>query len=107
MNLSTLLVIIIVGSASAYFLGYTRSQQIAKPIGGVRNLATLPSYYASMVGLWALIPALILVVLWSVLDGSVISSLVKSSLPDEVKQLSAENLSLVMSQVQNVASGIG
>ncbi len=107
MNLSTLLLIIILGSAVAYFAGYTRSQQIAKPIGGVRNLATLPTYYASMVSLWALIPALLVVFFWSVLDGSIISSLVKSSLPSEAKQLSDENLSLLMSQVGNVASGIG
>lgn len=107
MNLSTLLVIILAGSACAYFMGYTRSQQIAKPIGGVRNLATLPSYYASMVSLWALIPALMVVLLWSVLDGSIISSLVKSTLPEEAKQLSQENLGLLLSQVQNVAGGIG
>ncbi len=107
MNLSTLLLIILAGSAVAYFIGYTRSQQIAKPIGGVRYLATLPSYYASMMSLWALIPALILMFFWSVLDGSVITSLVKSSLPTEAKQLSDENLGLLMSQVSNVASGIG
>jgi len=107
MNLSTLLVIILAGSASAYFVGYMRSQQIARPIGGVRNLATLPSYYASMVSLWALIPALFVVLLWSVLDGSIISSLVKSTLPEEAKQLNPENLGLLLSQVRNVASGIG
>jgi len=107
MSLSTLLLIILAGSAAAYFIGYTRSQQIAKPIGGVRHLATLPTYYASMMSLWALIPALILVFLWSVLDGSIIESLVKSSLPQEAKQLSNENLGLLMSQVSNVASGIG
>jgi phosphate transport system permease protein len=107
MNLSTLLLIILAGSAVAYFIGYTRSQQIAKPIGGVRHLATLPTYYASMMTLWALIPALLLVFFWSVLDGSIIESLVKSSLPQEAKRLSDENLGLIMSQVSNVASGIG
>ena len=107
MNISTLLLIIVAGSACAYFIGYTRSQQIAKPLGGVRHLATLPSYYASMMSLWALIPAIIVIVLWSVLDGSIISSLVKSTLPAEAKQLSSENLSLLMSQVSNVVSGIG
>jgi len=60
-----------------------------------------------MVGLWALIPALILILLWSVIDGSVIDSLVKSSLPSEAKQLNDENLSLVLSQVRNVVAGIG
>jgi len=107
MPLSTLLIIIIAGSACAYFIGYTRSQQIAKPLGGVRHLKALPTYYASMVGLWALIPALILILLWSVIDGSVIDSLVKSSLPSEAKQLNDENLSLVLSQVRNVVAGIG
>jgi phosphate transport system permease protein len=107
MNLSTLLLIILAGSAVAYFIGYTRSQQIAKPIGGVRHLATLPTYYASMMTLWALIPALLLVFFWSVLDGSIIDSLVKSSFPEEAKQFSEENIGLLMSQVSNVASGIG
>ena len=107
MNLSTLLIIILAGTAGAYFLGYTRSQQIAKPVGGVRNLATLPSYYASMMSLWALIPALLVLVLWSVLDGAIISSLVKSSLPEEAKQLNPESLGLILSQVENVAAGIG
>ena len=107
MNISTLLLIILAGSACAYFIGYTRSQQIAKPLGGVRHLATLPSYYASLMSLWALIPAIIVVALWSVLDSSIISSLVKSTLPVEAKQLSSESLGLLMSQVGNVAAGIG
>lgn len=107
MNISTLLLIILAGSACAYFIGYTRSQQIAKPLGGVRHLATLPSYYASLMSLWALIPAVIVIALWSVLDGSIISSLVKSTLPIEAKQLSTESLGLLMSQVGNVADGIG
>lgn len=107
MNISTLLLIILAGSACAYFIGLTRSQQIAKPLGGVRHLATLPSYYASMMALWALIPAMVVIALWSVLDSSIISSLVKSSLPTEAKQLSSESLGLLMSQVNNVAAGIG
>lgn len=107
MSVSTLLLIIIAGAACAYFIGHIRSQQIAKPVGGVRNLAALPTYYASMMSLWALIPAIILIVLWSVLDGAIINSLVKSSLPTETKQLSDENLGLIMSQVGNVSLGIG
>lgn len=107
MSLSTLLLIVIAGAACAYFIGLTRSQQIAKPAGGVRNLAALPTYYASMMALWALIPAIALILLWSILDGAIIESIVKGSLPAETKQLSDENLGLVMSQVGNVAVGIG
>ena len=107
MNLSTLIVIVLLGTAVAYFFGYTQSIRIAKPVGGVRNLAALPSYYASMVGLAALIPALMMVVLWSVLDGAVIESLVKSSLPEEAKILSASESGLILNQISNVADGIG
>ena len=107
MSLSTLLLIVIAGSVAAYFIGLNRSQKIAKPIGGVRNLAALPTYYASLMSLWALIPAILVILLWSVLDGAIIESLVKGTLPAETKQLDDENLGLVMSQVSNVASGIG
>ena len=60
-----------------------------------------------MVSLWALIPALFVVALWMVVDGAIISSLVKSALPEETKQLSQQSLGLVLNQVQNVAAGIG
>ncbi|GAA6138878.1 phosphate ABC transporter permease subunit PstC [Arenicella sp. 4NH20-0111] len=107
MSLSTLLIVVLAGAASAYFLGRTRSHQIAKPVGGVRNLAALPNYYASLMGLWALLPALLLIGLWSVFDGAIIDSLVQASLPNDAKQLSKEDLGLVMSQVSNAAQGIG
>lgn len=107
MTLSTLMLVVLCGVAAAYFFGYTRSFKIAQPIGGVRNLATLPSYYASMVSLWALIPALMIIALWSALDGAIIESLVMSSLPEEAKHLPDANLGLVLSQVTNVAEGIG
>lgn len=106
MSLSTLLIIVMAGAIAAYMLGRTRSQQIAKPIGGVRNLAALPSYYASMMGLWALLPALLIIVVWSVFDSAIIDSLVRASLPEDAKKLSPENFSLIMSQVTNAANGI-
>lgn len=106
MSLSTLLIIVLAGAAAAYFLGRTRSHQIAKPVGGIRNLAALPNYYASLMGLWALLPALFLIAAWSVFDGAIIESLVQASLPSEAKQLSKEDLGLVMSQVSNAAQGI-
>ncbi|MEO0369078.1 MAG: phosphate ABC transporter permease subunit PstC [Pseudomonadota bacterium] len=107
MSLSTLLLIILLGTICAWFLGNQRSYQIAKPVGGVRNLATLPSYYASLMSIWALVPALLLVFLWTVLDGSIIAALVRSELPAEAKQLDGANLGLIMSQVSNVANGVG
>lgn len=107
MSISTLLIIILAGAVGAYFVGYIRSQQIAKPLGGVRKLAALPSYYATSMSLWALIPALLLVILWTVLDGAIIDSLVRSELPAEAKQLDDKSQGLLMSQVVGAANGMG
>jgi len=106
MPISTLLLIILLGTVTAYFAGRTKSHQLAKPIGGVRHLATLPSYYASLVSLWAFIPAISVVLMWTVFDGPIIESLVKSVLPAETKKLVSQELGLVINQVQNVATGI-
>lgn len=107
MSFSTLLLVILLGTIAAYFLGDARSRQVAKPQGGVRHLAALPSYYASMVSLWAVIPALAVVLFWSVFDGPIIESITRGVLPEETKSLPSEELGLVMSQVHNVANGVG
>ena len=107
MSLSSLLLFVLVSTALAYFLGYSRSQSVAKPIGGVRNLTALPNYYATMTALWALIPAMVFILLWTILQGAVIESLVKTSLPLEAKQLSSQDLGLLISQVKAVAGGMG
>ena len=102
--LINLLLIILLATAAAYILGRTRSHQVAKPLGGVRHLATLPNYYASMVGLWAFIPSILVVLCWSLFDGLIIDSLVKSVLPQEAKSLPAQELALILTQVSNAAS---
>ncbi len=107
MTLTSLFLAVILGTVAAYFIGQNRSFAVAKPIGGVRNLATLPSYYATLMSLWALLPALLLVFLWLVLDGSIIEALVRSELPAEAKQLDAANLGLLLNQIGNLADGVG
>ena len=107
MSLTTLLLIIVLGAVASYYLGLLRSRKIAKPLGGVRNLAALPSYYASLVSLWAIIPAVFVLVIWLVMDGVIIISMVKSVLPEAIKLQSSENIGLVINRIQNVADGIG
>ncbi|MDG1905262.1 MAG: phosphate ABC transporter permease subunit PstC [Arenicella sp.] len=107
MTLSTLFIAVLMGAVVSYYIGRGRSHSIAKPVGGVRNLATLPSYYATLMSLWALLPALLLVFLWLVMDGSIISGLVRSELPLEAKQLNPDSLGLLMNQIGNLAEGVG
>ena len=107
MSLSILLLLILLSAAAAYFLGLLRSRQIAKPIGGVKNLASLPSYYATLVSLWAIIPSLFVLLLWVVFDGAIIDSMARAALPVSVKEQSEQNVGLALNQVKNLAAGIG
>lgn len=106
MTLPTLILVVLGATAVACFIGYARSFNIARPIGGVRNLAALPGYYAAMVSLWALIPASLLILFWVLLDGAIIESLVTSYLPEEAKYLPADQLGLVLNQVKSIAQGV-
>ena len=107
MPLTTLLLIVVLGTVAAYFLGLTRSRAIAKPLGGVRNLATLPSYYATSVSMWVFIPAIFLLFIWITMDGMIIDNIVRGVLPEAVKQRTPEQVDLALNQVKNVASNIG
>ena len=107
MSLTTLLLIVMLGAVAAYYIGLLRSRKIAKPIGGVRNLAALPTYYATLVSLWALIPAVFVLVIWLVMDGVVINSMVHSALPEAIKSQPSANIGLILTQIQNLADGIG
>ncbi len=107
MSLTTLLLIVLLGTVAAYYLGLLRSRKIAKPLGGVRNLAALPTYYATLVSLWAVIPAVFVLAIWLIMDGVIIDSMVHAALPEATKLLPSENIGLILSQIQNLADGIG
>ncbi len=105
MDLSTLFLIIIALAFGAYFLGFSRSYQIARPLGGISKLPALPTYYGFLMAIWALVPALLVLAIWLLLDDIIIRNLVVAELPQAVQALSSEKLSLVVNNIQNVASG--
>ena len=107
MTTTTLLIVILLGTGLAYWCGLARSHAVAKPAGGIRYLASLPSYYASLTSLWALMPSLLMVFLWVTLDGSIINALVQAEFPAEAKTLDAASIGLIMNQLQNIAAGVG
>ncbi|MEX0616169.1 MAG: phosphate ABC transporter permease family protein, partial [Methylophaga sp.] len=90
---------------TAYVLGYFRSKALARPLGGIRHLKSLPGYYAVRAAMWCGIPALLVLVLWAAFENQVIQMLVIGSLPSEMIPGSIGEASLLMSQISNVASG--
>lgn len=104
MRYITFILFVIIFAAAGFYLGRGRS---LKSVGGeTRNLHSLPGYYGLYVALWCGIPALIVLILWTFFQSSVITSVVVSDLPPEVRTLPQEQLSLVINDVRNLADGI-
>ncbi len=105
MQTANLLPLILVFAVVAYGLAYMRSQTVAAPLGGIRNLKALPFYYAARAALWCAIPALIVLAAWVGFESKVIQGIVIASLPQDVWPESAGQASLILSQISNVAAG--
>jgi phosphate transport system permease protein len=96
------LLIVIGMSLLAFFVG--RRQAYAIAAGGA--LHSRPVYHGAFVAIWVGLPALILLLLWVALQGTVIDRLLIGTLPSEMTEnASPAQISLYLSEIKNVASG--
>lgn len=102
----SLIVIVLLGlMALAYHFGRQRALGSVGGTQSIRHLHSLPSYYGAYVMLWVALPALLVLLLWSVFQESVITSLVVDGLPAETRALPEAQLGLLINDVRNLASG--
>lgn len=103
MDKSNLLLLLLVLSSFAYYLGRKRS---VSTVGGrIRELHSLPSYYGFYVAMWCGIPALLLLCAWLMGEDAILSHLVIAGLPEELQRQSPDHLSLVMNDIRNAVAG--
>jgi phosphate transport system permease protein len=105
MQTLTLFVAIILIASLAYFVGRKRSVSLVANSGGIRSLNSLPYYYGILVSLWCGIPAILLVIGWSLFDGGIIRALIIEQLPAHILAQSEANMSLLISNIENIAAG--
>ncbi|MDH4046709.1 MAG: phosphate ABC transporter permease subunit PstC [Gammaproteobacteria bacterium] len=102
----TTLVLILAGMATAaFYLGRSRSLEIAGGPSGISNLHSLPGYYGYYVAIWCLLPALALLFLWLVAEPRVIVALLIKSLPQAQQSLQIGELDLLVNNIRNLAAG--
>ncbi|MGQ9659925.1 MAG: phosphate ABC transporter permease subunit PstC [Thermochromatium sp.] len=101
-----LMLVVLTVMAGAYQLGRQRAIATAGGRDQVKYLHSLPAYYGLYAALWAGIPALLLMGLWSGFQDQIIIHLVAAGLPPEVLEgLSSGRISLVLSDIRNLATG--
>lgn len=96
---------ILLCAITAYFIGTSRANALARDLGGVKQLHSLPTHYGVLTAISCAIPALIVFAGWSFFEDQVISSLVVKALPQELLQQSQNELSLVLNEIKNIAVG--
>jgi phosphate transport system permease protein len=98
-----LILLLLLLTGFSYYLGRNRSLAVAG--GHIRNLHSLPSYYGLFTALWCIVPALIVVTVWIVLQPIIVTQLVIAGLPPDVQALPPDNLHLIVNNIKNLAYG--
>jgi phosphate transport system permease protein len=99
-----LLIILLALSSAFYFVGRRRAFSVAGE-KGARTLHSRPTYYGALTALWCAIPAIAVFCLWQMFESTIITSLVISDLPEQIRQLPPDRLGLVINDIRNLVSG--
>jgi phosphate transport system permease protein len=103
MPLLWIIVIVLLLGAAGFVMG--RQRAVASAGGDARILHSLPNYYGTNVMIMAVVPALMVMAVWMVIQPMVIESRVTGTISEAAIE-EAGNRSLVMSDVRRVADGL-
>ena len=103
MPITLLIAVLLVLSVIGYYLG--RSRSVAVVGGSAQNLHSLPSYHGAYVALWCGLPSLLIVLAWLVFEPIVAQWFLLANLPPESKTLGPDQLSLLVTDIKNLAQG--
>lgn len=104
MQTTLLLAVILVLSVVGYALG--RGRAVAVAGGRLSRLHSIPSYHGFFVALWAGLPALLLLIVWTTFEGSGVMALVLARLPDGMLQGDPSVRALIQTDILNLARGV-
>ncbi|WNJ99837.1 phosphate ABC transporter permease subunit PstC [Thalassospiraceae bacterium LMO-JJ14] len=103
MSFTFILGALIILTVAGYYLG--RSRSLASAGGSPNTLHSRPHYYGYFVALWCGIPTLLILGAWTIFQTPIVEMLVQGSLPAEVIGDDPSQMSLIMNDIRNLASG--
>lgn len=107
MDISVLIVFMCLLFGAAFVMGRGRSLKLAVAAGGTQKLNSLPYYYGALTAIWAAIPALFLLGLWTIFDNEIMELAIIKTLPESVQNGEQGDISLILNQVYNLSSQAG
>jgi phosphate transport system permease protein len=103
MSVSVLIAAVLLIMAIGYQMGRKRALNSVGGLSSMRNLHSLPSYYGSYVLLWAALPSALILLIWGIIQDSVLTHIMQSHLPAEMLSLSSDRLGLLISSIKSYA----
>ncbi len=104
MPIQTLLITLIALLLFSFYIGSKRSIAVSSVRKGRRNLHSRPNYYGFMVAIWAGLPAILILILWSAFNSSIVTSLTIAGLPETMQAQSKDELGLIINEIKNLSS---
>ncbi len=101
---SILLVILFAAAVPAFIIGIAKASRLAH--ANPRCLHSSPGYYGGWLAVWTVLPALAMLVLWSLAAPAVINRMAMRGLPDTIRAMPAGELNLIAGTVRSVAHGL-
>lgn len=94
--------------AIGYQLGLRKSRQLAGQGNNSAMLHSRPGYYGALVALWCGIPAILILLLWNLIEPSILRHVIMDNVPSDVAaRLDPASTVVLMDRVQAIASGFG
>lgn len=104
MSTSQLIIVALVLAAFAFFAGRARAWSVAANAGGIRSLHSLPIHHGALVALWCLLPVLLLVIGWKLIEPVYVNGLVADNVPADIAARGEQSVSLYRNEVENLAA---
>lgn len=94
--------------AIAYQIGLSKSRNLAGKGNNSVALHSRPVYYGALVALWCGIPAFLILIIWNLVEPSVLQHIIFNNIPASVSAtLDAAGRDVLIDRVQAIASGFG
>ena len=94
--------------AIAYQIGLSKSRNLAGKGNNSATLHSRPVHYGALVALWCGIPAFLILIVWNLVEPSVIQQIIFNNVPAAVSSsLDAAGRDVLIDRVQAIASGFG
>ena len=100
-----LVLILVLALLTAVGFQIGRSRAVASVGGRIVELHSVPSYHGLYVALWAGVPALLLLALWTAAEGWLVMRIVLASLPEHLANAEPQVVNLLQADILNLAHG--